>query len=591
MKKTLLALSILLGFGFSASAQQKAIYVKQGDKVTKFNFGVAGDLNFSNNGNTLTVTGYKEAIDLTKVDFISFSPLIDNTALTPSAQKEKLLAIGDEINKCVDMKGNADMIRLFAGFLRSHENSGPVSNYYIDPQYWDVHNAFNDVVESAQALTKGSIVSVSALRTAAVDLYKLSDYYGVFEADTVACEWKKVSNAQYLEIRYPGFAKETFSVRLEGSGTAQKWDNPNANIELPGKLTLTFSQNGKAIGSTEITSTLKQDENITLQTVFASGTYAVNDVMTILNNGITDNLEVKFNNKVFCTVKSNVEGRNLLVYEEMKDAVNAAKHSHDEHGECMDDGDLTPLFSHIFRGTTDVDVLGKLQSTGRIFNLDKLNGSLSQDSDVADCDSTDGKITYYNGKFVDWNPNTGTLRVTYDIPEIVEDKAKYLNNYSDAPFFYDGTKEMQGYLAWQKYVSEEEFEGPSSDPNDEFKNGFVILNGYVVHVSKQLERDYVDGHEVTYWTPWTYSRWTESNGEFTREDVAVDEKDVIQPGVMVYEYQELSPVIVFPDLTSLRVEDYFTKEAFKALVDDYENIIDSYYSITGQERPADDFGY
>ena len=171
----------------------------------------------------------------------------------------------------------------------------------------------------------------------------------------------------------------------------------------------------------------------------------------------------------------------------------------------------------------------------------------------------------------------------------MEDKAKYLNNYSDAPFFYDGTKEMQGYLAWQKHVSEEEYGGPSSD--QEFKNGFVVLNGYVVHVSKQLERDYVDGHEVTYWTPWTYTRFIESNGEFTREDVAVDEKDVIQPGVMVYEYHELSPVIVFPDLTTLRVEEYFTKEAFKALVDDYENIIDSYYSITGQERPADDSEY
>ena len=73
--------------------------------------------------------------------------------------------------------------------------------------------------------------------------------------------------------------------------------------------------------------------------------------------------------------------------------------------------------------------------------------------------------------------------------------------------------------------------------------------------------------------------------------MAVDEKDVIQPGVMVYEYHELSPVIVFPDLTTLRVEEYFTKEAFKALVDDYENIIDSYYSITGQERPADDSEY
>ena len=52
----------------AAFAFPQALYVKQGETVTKYNFGVARDLNFSNNGKTLTITGYRDVIDLDKVD-------------------------------------------------------------------------------------------------------------------------------------------------------------------------------------------------------------------------------------------------------------------------------------------------------------------------------------------------------------------------------------------------------------------------------------------------------------------------------------------------------------------------------------------
>ena len=77
MKKTLLTLLAAMSV-MGASALPKAVYVKQGDTYTKYNFGVAGDLQFSNGGKTLTITGYSEVIDLDNID-TSPSPLPFNS--------------------------------------------------------------------------------------------------------------------------------------------------------------------------------------------------------------------------------------------------------------------------------------------------------------------------------------------------------------------------------------------------------------------------------------------------------------------------------------------------------------------------------
>ena len=85
MKKVLLILVALFTV-VSAMAFPKAIYVKKGDEVKKFNFGVAEDLVFSNDGRTLTITGYDEDIKLDEIDYISFSAPVDGTAITPNAR-------------------------------------------------------------------------------------------------------------------------------------------------------------------------------------------------------------------------------------------------------------------------------------------------------------------------------------------------------------------------------------------------------------------------------------------------------------------------------------------------------------------------
>ena len=48
-------------------------------------------------------------------------------------------------------------------------------------------------------------------------------------------------------------------------------------------------------------------------------------------------------------------------------------------------------------------------------------------------------------------------------------------------------------------------------------------------------------------------------------------------------YLELQPLLVFPDMTSFAIEDYFTATSFETLVNDYNAIIDTYYTISGNE--------
>ena len=121
MKKFLLSIAAL-AITASAVAFPKALYVKKGDTFTKYNFGVAGDLQFSDNGRTLTITGYNEAINLDNIDYITFTAPTSSVSLTPDAQKDKLLAIGREATAMIDLNKNAGVLNLFHQFTYGYED-------------------------------------------------------------------------------------------------------------------------------------------------------------------------------------------------------------------------------------------------------------------------------------------------------------------------------------------------------------------------------------------------------------------------------------------------------------------------------------
>ena len=57
--------------------------------------------------------------------------------------------------------------------------------------------------------------------------------------------------------------------------------------------------------------------------------------------------------------------------------------------------------------------------------------------------------------------------------------------------------------------------------------------------------------------------------------------------IMIRDY-EVSPILMFPDQTSFSMEDFFDEDSFSKIIDDYNDIVDTYLSITGQERDDED---
>lgn len=106
----------------------------------------------------------------------------------------------------------------------------------------------------------------------------------------------------------------------------------------------------------------------------------------------------------------------------------------------------------------------------------------------------------------------------------------------------------------------------------------------LVQVTKEFSTNWVDDKEVAVWSDWHYDVYDE-NGEYS--SVIVEDKDVIHPSAIIDEYYGFNPVIVFPDLTTYSMGEYFTETAFKSLVDDINDIIDTYFTITGQDRNND----
>ena len=128
------------------------------------------------------------------------------------------------------------------------------------------------------------------------------------------------------------------------------------------------------------------------------------------------------------------------------------------------------------------------------------------------------------------------MTVCGDNIDEIRNQALVLNNYADVAFYYDGTNQMQGYLA--------------------------------VDVSEEIDdyKSYIDSHYV-----------------FNEETGLWEEVPLENPYWEQYMYIELQPLLVFPDMTSFAIEDYFTATSFETLVNDYNAIIDTYYTISGNE--------
>lgn len=570
MKKTVLTLIAALSV-MGASALPKAVYVKQGDTYTKYNFGVAGDLLFSNGGKTLTITGYSETIDLDNIDYITFTAPVQQS-LTPSEQKAKMIAIGEEINKRIDLYNVQDAIRMLECFTRCNESNAwyPYYDYKVPQEYWDVFNEFGD---NAMRAAAGNVAAIAKVRAGATNIYKFEDYTGVYNANSNTHTWERIATADYFEMRFRADDGDNFIVRLTPSKEFTSYVTPDYRGQLPKNIDILLAKGNTTIATGWLKSELKQDESISFETEMTCGKYTANEKMQIVNNAITSDVTVTVAGEKFATANRKVDGKNLLVYDEMYDAIHEASHWHDENDNCMDE-DYTSLTAHFIRANATADVLGLLQAKVKAFNFNKVYTHF-KDMD----DYTNGEISIGNGRYIDTqgkilkaNSDNSILTTTLYNVEFFNDLEKYLNNYADASFYYDNKSALQGYLTFE--TMEDVWEDTPWYDEQYQSYGFTVVDGYLVSVYRDA------------YGPWHYTIYDENDWE-NCEDVEVAADKVIFPKVINKVEYTISPVLTFPDLTSFAFEDFFDESSFKTLIDDYDDIISTYDTIVGNDRDDD----
>lgn len=558
MKRFLFGLSCLLAYGCITAAPQ-ALFVKRGDNYTKYNFGVAGDLKFSDNGHKLQISGYGDIIDLDNIDCISFNAPTGAGTLTPYAQKQKMITIGEAVNDLIDMKSVGDLLRMEDAFFNHHYSNGktfhPAYEYDVPEEYWDVHKKVAGVMKAIGKIGNGNPSGVRSMRAKATELYKASDYFGVYVADQEKEEWVKTAEADYLEIQFKGYDGTGYSVRLDCSHIASQWENDDFRGEMPETMSLVFKVNSIKIADMTITSKLIQDESIDMNVDFNASGYRVNDVLAITNSLISDNLKVYVNGKESITATSTINGANLLKYDMMKDDIKESTHYHDENGDCQGE-DPEALIAHFYRAQSDVDVLGMLQVKAKALDFSRLYDILAEElpDDI-----------YNRGGYIveSMNSDKSVITVRYDEDEEIQQMksiVSYLDNYADVQFFYDGKPEMQGFLSFE--LQDYTWENTYYDYTDW---AYTIMDGRLKNVYKTEEGK------------WFYNYWGNNPTEVSQEDLLFPSK------IRYVEYDEIYPRLLFPDMTSYAFEDFFDEGSFKDLINDYEEIINTYESITGQK--------
>lgn len=585
MKKTILGI-LALATVAGAGAANKAFYIKKGDTITKYSFGVAEALNFSNDGKTLSVTGYNEVIDMEGVDHIYFEAPVDLTALTPSSQKAKLVEIGEELNALVDLYKVPELLNMWHYFFDHIDDVCPPSEYEVPEEYYDVHKSVKGLLNAMRGLADGSPAAVRSMRANAVDLYRLEDYFGVYWADRDSRTWQRTSRPDYLEIQFYSGSNIRYFVRLEASADFTTWDTKDFKGQLPKVMDLTFGQGDKTYATARITSQLVQDKSIDMLVEFRTSDYGVENKLHVTNGKIEDDVTVTVGKDTVVTAHSVVNGQNLVDYDSMYSDIRESSHYHDEDGNCMGENPY-PLMAHFFRGSAKADILGKLQVDGAAAGLTPLYDVLDEDSYAYD-ELVDGdRRIWTEGKII--SDSNGRITVTRIDKGIVDRQISALGNYTDARFRYDGTPTTQGYLDWD--IEEDYYDYQPDywfwDVEGQKTSGYIVKDGFLIGVHRMYQDIYnpdTDRYEYVF-GDWTYScnLWNEQDGYYGYEEVTVDGSAVIWPEVVRTMHYEVMPVLTFPDGTGFSFEDFFDEFSFKKLIDDYDNIISTYLKITGQD--------
>lgn len=574
----------------NAAELPKAYYVKKGDDVTKYSFGVAGNLRFSDNGHKLHMEGYGETINLDEIDYISFTAPF-TSSLTPNEQKDRLVKIGQEVYDLVNMHDYSDIFKAVHAFFDGYEDATgrwqyPPVEYWLDPAYYEVHGEGKAIIKSIRQAVAGNASALRVLKAKTVNLYRMEDYFGIYTANPATQTWDKTPS-DHFEIRFNGLDGENFILKLTASEEFTTWNTCDFNGQFPKVVNISFSNGNTELCNARLNTTLVQDTSIDIDLHFEANKLIADDVMKVTDTLITDNVKVMIDGKEVVNITSDVNGKNLVNYDVIYDAVDAANGRHDEETDEWIEEDSSKLMALFTRGNAYADVLGKLQTNLKLFNPSRIYEDLSQDNGYDKMTIGDATTGDCYGRIISNNGNT--IHIAYNDYDLTDNVVASLNPYTDANFKYDHDTKVQGYLGFD--ISEEIWDCPQYyGYGDDMPrlNGYTVIDNFLYRVYRDVWQEYDEskGESVYRTGSWKIYAWNETTGEDA--SITVENDDVIFPE-MIYEHEYMpDPLLIFPDQTSFRFEDFFDENSFSTLIDDYNEIIDTYLSITGQERDDDD---
>lgn len=430
----------------------------------------------------------------------------------------------------------------------------------------------------------GDIAAIAKVRAGAANIYKFEDYTGIYNANSETLTWEKISEAGYFEMRFRADDGDNYVVRLTPSKDFTSYSTTDYKGQLPRRIDILLAKGNTTIASGHLDTELVQDKKITFDTEITCGKYNVKENLVIINDKISSKLNVTVAGEKFATADREVSGKNLLVYDEMYDAIHEASHWHNENGDCMGE-DYEALTAHFIRATADVDVLGLLQAKARAFGFNKIYNHF-KDMDDHPYDRLyrgENKYIYTEGKILSANSDNSIIELTgYDV-NFFNEMEQYLNNYVDATFYYDNKTQLQGYLSFETVEEISNYECWYDSYYSEPTTGFTKVDDYLVDVRRDvISQTWTESGYVYEYGPWYYTLNDSDNWENDQE-IEVPASQVIFPKLFSNRYYEVTPVLTFPDLTSFAFEDFFDETTFKKLIDDYEDIISTYDTIVGRQ--------
>lgn len=568
----------LAALAFASSAQAglpRALYVKSGDSYAKYNFGVADELQFGNNGNSLFISGYNQVIDLTKVDWISFDAPVDETALTPEKQKQRMIEIGEAVNSRINLYDNAELLRMVDRYSNVCCMSYPDewADLYSDNDPRAVTCRVGNILRSMKAVASGNVGAVRTIRKDGLYIYNLDDLNGIYriveeESGNISWNkyadpdliWKKIGDADNLELRFSAVDGGTYSVVMDHSDKYVDWQEKDGTVRIPENITITSRKGNQILCQSDIK--LKADPSartLSIGVDCVANKIKASTVMNLDNDRITDDAWVWLNDERVFTANTVVNGRNLTDYDSMKADIESGHE--DRWGYWESDATKNMMHNHLTNATCSVDVLGQLQVYGRVANVSQWYDNLmEEDDDYYDIDN-------WVPEDDDYNADKNCVYRYEGDQKLCSRRADFLNRFSDVYFCYDNTHSMQGYLTFGVSEDVDQWETYSisrwikmDGKPDEFYDcqGYVTISGesYFCQYSKKL------------------GSWYYCKDEF-----------LDMPATVIETWYGTAPFITFADGTSYDFEEelFFNESNFNLLIDDYNVILDTYDKIVGNK--------